>query len=98
MKYQYQRKNTIALDHILAPNLNVQICRLHQMLKIYKAPHLNMQICHVRVVAQILHPVPHRHPTLKVIYQIFQYSAENDDFLPGSLIGIGIWGCLSLMP
>ena len=55
------------------PHLNVYSCRLHQMLKIYKAPHLYVQICHVRVVAQILHPVPHRHPTLKVIYQIFQY-------------------------
>ena len=73
VKYEFQRKNTLTLDQVLAPNLNVQSYRQHQVLKIYKSPHLYMQICHVRVVAQILHPVPHRHPTLKVIYQIFQY-------------------------
>ena len=33
VKYDFHRKNTVTLDHILAPNLNVQSCRKHQVRK-----------------------------------------------------------------
>ena len=40
VKYDFHRKNTVTLDHILAPNLNVQSCRQHQERKNLQSPPL----------------------------------------------------------
>ena len=40
VKYDFHRKNTVTLDHILAPNLNVQSCRQHQVRKNLQSPPL----------------------------------------------------------
>ena len=40
VKYDFHRKNTITLDHILAHNLNVQSCRQHQVRKNLQSPPL----------------------------------------------------------
>ena len=40
VKYEFQRKNTITLDQVLTPNLNVQSCRQHQVRKSLQSPPL----------------------------------------------------------
>ena len=40
VKYDFHRKNTVTLNHILAPNLNVQSCRQHQERKNLQSPPL----------------------------------------------------------
>ena len=40
VKYDFHRKNTVTLDQVLTPNLNVQSCRQHQVGKMSTSPPL----------------------------------------------------------
>ena len=51
VKYDFHRKNTVTLDHILAPNLNVQSCRQHQVRKNLQSPPLDCADDHIISIA-----------------------------------------------